>query len=256
MNSLRYVDPPSGLLEAIKHEPKGTELVIASGYFLRRVPNATAYEVWLTPRRCHFVVEQSELTDEARRIIDSDLPRFVDILTPDARKMTGSEPWRWRALTTDIPFVGSANDTPQPIHSFCRHGNWIIFAGIYAFHYSMPFQPPVWGPLAEVDVDLIVKLLEIGYCCNPRPYIQPSSFSQFVVSCQCSAYPRSESAKQMVLAVIREREQQDAEQKRKQKIILFKCTHCDGELRARFYMAGENVACKHCGKPVAVPNDD
>lgn len=217
MSRLRYVNPPSGLLRAIEQEPDGSELVVGSGYFLRRLPDAPTYEVWLTPRRCHFSVNIAELTDEAQHIIQTTLPRFQNVLAPNGRKTIATEPWRWRDLMADTPFVWNAEDTTEPVHSFCQHGNWVIFAGPYAFHYCTPFQPPVWGPLLDIDITLMDTLLKIGYCCNHRRYLQPGDFSSFVVECH-STVQITEAARRLVHAHVNERIKAAAEQAIKKKL--------------------------------------
>lgn len=177
---MHFVNPPSQLLKTLKNDPEGTEFIVGSSFYLRKMPNSKEYEVWLTPDCCNFIIPITELQDSAKNIIENFLPHFIDVLLPTAYKKGGANHFKFKNLHPQIPFV-MPDTTTQPIHAYCQLGEWAIFAGPYVLTPPAYGGPARYALLRDIDLKFIQTSLEIGYCCNQRPVLEPLYFSDYVV---------------------------------------------------------------------------
>ncbi len=179
---LRYVDRPYKLTELLKVSPDGTELIIGSAFFMRRLPQSSDYEVWLTPKRCHFKVSSSNLSKEAQKVIDNNLPRFESLFKPKAKKISIGNEWNWQGSTKELDFIQTPSDALGYVNSFCIMGNWITLAGPYVFHDpGYREEQRRWGWLKDINVSFIEEILEINFICSEKPWLTENSFSDFVI---------------------------------------------------------------------------
>ena len=184
----RHISAPYGLTKALKASPVGTELIVGSTFFLLRVTHDSLWEVWLTPRRCHFRVDLDDLSREARQVVDRELPRFVSLFTPEAKKVSPDTNWTCHEvteITADFiytpDFIHTPYDTEAPVNAFCILGNWCTLAGPYVF-LTEDYGRVGWGWLRDINVAFIEKFLEINFISNDKPWLSPSSFGDFVIA--------------------------------------------------------------------------
>ena len=170
------------LTNSIKTSPDNTELVIGSSFFLRRLINDSDWEVWLTPKRCHFRINQNNLSSEAQDIIDNNLPHFVNLFKPDAIKISKGNEWSWQKVTEEIDFIYTPSESFGYVNSFCIMGNWVTLAGPYVFYDpGYGIESRSWGWLKDVNVDFVEETLGINFICNEKPWLTVQNFSDFIV---------------------------------------------------------------------------
>ncbi len=165
----------------LKSAPLGTELVVGSAFFLCRITRDAHWEVYLTPRRCHFRIAHNDLGREASQLVETALPRFVSLFTPEAKKVSPGADWTWKEVTEDVDFIYTPDNTEAQINAFCVMGNWVTLAGPYVFHQDC-YGRRLWGWLRDINVPFVEEILGINFVSNDKPWLSPRNFGDFVIA--------------------------------------------------------------------------
>jgi hypothetical protein len=176
----------------LKESSHPTELILGSTYFLLKTSILECWEVWLTPERSHFQISMDNLSLPARKVIDEQLPRFADLFSKSARRVSPGNDWNWFEVSEDICFIPHPNATKSPVNAFCVMGNWVTLAGPCAFPApAYPWRSHTWGWLRDVNVPFVEEILEMNFVANEKPWLSPQSFDSFLLDssqpCQLSS---------------------------------------------------------------------